>query len=242
MVGPLGESVARTELVLTNRDPEAAGCEAAVLFHRGTSPAGAVSFNGHIPDDNLLLTTVPRGGAEILTLAAPEAEVSETGAVHVFTRSPCTAGSLHVEGRTLLENPSSGEIEELVSVPTQSPQDWLGDGDCRVLTGVFGNGRDVVLALVTAQPNRAALPGTRLEMRSFDLNGNFTGKLPGVEVSGVQGVLSPREFQRPAMIEACLNVPGADSTFRLAVTAIGSKAAGGQVQYGAERLAGGSGP
>ena len=242
MVGPLGESIARTELALTHRDPRTAGCEVAVLFHRGTSPAGAVSFNGHIPDDNLLRITVPRGGAEILTLAAPEAEASETGAVHVFTRSPCTADSLHVEGRTLIENPGSGEIEELVSVRSQSPRDWLGDGDCRVLTGVFGNGRDVVLSVVTAQPDRAAPPGTRLEMRSFDLNGNFIGKLPGVEVSGVQGVLSAGEFQRPTMIEACLNVPGTGSAFRLAVTAIGSKAAGGQVQYGAERLAGGPGP
>lgn len=242
MVGPLGENIARTELVLTHRDSRSAGCDVAVLFNRGTSAAGAVSFNGYIPDDNLHRTTVPWGGAEIMTLVAPEAETSKSGAVHVFTRSPCTADSLHVEGRTLIENPSSGEIEELVSVSTQSPQDWLADGDCRVLTGVFGNGRDVVLALVTAHPNLAAPPGTRLEMRSFDLNGNFIGKLPGVEVSGVHGVLSAGEFHRPTMIEACLNVPGTGNAFRLAVTAIGSKETGDAVQYGAERLADGSGP
>ncbi len=239
MVGTLGEGIARTELALTHRDTRSVACDVAVLFHRGTSAAGAVSFNGHIPDDNLLRTTVPRGGAKILTLAAPEA--SETGAIHVLTRSPCTADSLHVEGRTLLESPGSGEIEELVSVPTQTPQDWLADGDCRVLTGVFGNGRDVVLALVTAHPNLVAPPGTRLEMRSFDLNGNFIGKLPSVEVSGVQGVLSAGEFHLSTMIEACLNVPGTGNAFHLAVTAIGSKTAGGEVQYGTERLAGGSG-
>ena len=241
MVGPLGENFARTELVLTNRDAQSVACDVAVLFHRGTSAAGTVSFNGHIPDDNLLRATVPGGGAKILTLTTPEAEASETGAVHVFTRSPCTADSLHVEGRTLIENPASGEIEELVSVPTQTPPDWLGDGDCRVLTGVFGNGRDVELALVTAHPDLEAPPGTRLEMRSFDLNGNFIGKLPGVEVSGVQGILSVGKLQRPTKIEACLNVPGTGNAFHLAVTAIGSKTAGGEVQYGSERLAGSPG-
>ena len=242
VVGPLGESVARTELVLTNRDPEAAGCEAAVLFHRGTSPAQSVAFNGRFPDDNLFYATIPRGGAEILTLTAPDAEQAATGAVHVFTRSPCTAGSLRVQGRLLLENRSGGEIEEMVSLPASSPQDWLGDGDCRVLTGVFGNGRDVVLASVTAQPNHPPPPGTRLEVQAFDLEGNFIGKLPGLEITGAQQVLPAGEFDRPTIIESCLTVPGTGSPFRLAATPIGSKTTGSGVQYGVESLPGGPGP
>ena len=242
IAGPLGESVARTELVFTNRDPEAAGCEAAVLFNRGTSPARSVAFNGRFPDDNLLYATIPRGSAEILTLTAPDAEQAATGAVHVFTRSPCTAGSLNVQGRLLVESQTDGEIEEMVSMPASSPQDWLGDGDCRVLTGVFGNGRDVVLASVTAQPNHPAPPGTRLEVQAFDLEGNFIGKLPGLEITGAQRVLPAGKFDRPTIIESCLTVPGTDSPFRLAATPIGSKTAGSGVQYGVESLPGGPGP
>ena len=242
VVGPLSESTAQTELVLTNRAPEAAGCEAAVLFDRGTSPAPPVAFNGRFPDDNLLYTTIPRGGTEIVTLTAPDAQQAATGAVHVFIRSPCTAGSLNVQGHLLVESQTGGEIEEMVSMPASSPQDWLGDGDCRVLTGVFGNGRDVVLASVTAQPNRPAPPGTRLEVQAFDLEGNFVGKLPGLDITGAQRVLPAGEFDRPTIIESCLTVPGTGSPFRLATTPIGSKTTGSGVQYGVESLPGGPGP
>ena len=80
-----------------------------------------------------------------MTLTAPEAQDLVTGAVYVYARSPCTAASLQVQGRSLIENRNNGEIEELVSVAGQAPRDWLGDGDCRVLTGVFGNGRNLSL-------------------------------------------------------------------------------------------------
>jgi hypothetical protein len=242
VLGPLGESVARTELVLTNKDPQTETCETAVLFHRGSGPAGAVSFNGHIPDGNLLRTTVPRGGAGIITLEAPEGEASRTGAAYVFTRSPCTAGSLKVEGRLLLESQSSGEIEELAALRAQSPQDWLGDGNCRVLTGVFGRGRDVMLSVVTSEPERPAPPGTRLGLRAFDLTGRFLRPLPGVEISGAQQGLSMGRWSGPLVIEACLNVPDAGSSFRLAATAIHSKTSGSGAQYGAESRAGGNAP
>ena len=45
-MGPLGEHTARTEVAITHRDPEAAHCEVAVLFHRGTSPGSAGSQDG----------------------------------------------------------------------------------------------------------------------------------------------------------------------------------------------------
>ena len=242
VAGPLGESIARTEVVLTNRDPGAGSCEAAVLFGRGTGPAEAVSFDGLYPEGNLLRTSVPSGGARILTLEAPAGKGARSGAVHLFTRSPCSDSSLTVEGRILVEHPARGEIEELVSLPSQPPEEWLGDGDCRLLTGVFGNGRDLVLASVTARPDRPAPPGTRLEAQAFDLEGNFIGTLPGLEITGAQQVLPAAEFDRPTIIEACLNVPGTGSLFRMAVTAIGSKAAGSSRQYGVESLPGGTGP
>ena len=242
VAGPLGGSMARTEVVLTNRDPGAGSCEAAVLFGRGTGPAGAVSFDGRFPEGNLLRTTVPRGGARILTLEAPEGEEARTGAVHLFIRSPCSDSSLKVEGRILMEDPTSGEIEEMVSLPAQSPRDWLGDGDCRVLTGVFGNGRDLVLSVATAEPGQPSPPGTTLDLRAFDLKGAFTRRLPALEISGVQQVLSLGRWGRPLVIEACLNVPGTRSSFRLAVTAISSKDSDSGAQYGIESLPGGPGP
>jgi len=49
IAGPLGESIARTELAITHRDPRMAGCEVAVLFHNGTTEAPAVAFNGRFP-------------------------------------------------------------------------------------------------------------------------------------------------------------------------------------------------
>ena len=162
VAGPLGGSMARTEVVLTNRDPGAGGCEAALLFGRGTGPAGAVSFDGIFPEGNLLRTTVPRGGAQVLTLEAPEGERARTGAVHLFTRSPCSDSSLKAEGRILMEDPTNGQIEELVSLPSQPPEAWLGDGDCRLLTGVFGSGRDLALSVATAEPNLPARNVPRL--------------------------------------------------------------------------------
>ena len=242
VAGPLRGSVARTEVVLTNRDPGAGSCEAAVLFGRGTGPAGSVSFNGRFPEGNLLRTTVPRGGARILTLEAPEGEGGRTGAVHLLTRSPCSDSSLKVEGRILMEDSGSGEIEELVSLPSQTPEEWLGDGDCRLLTGVFGNGSDLVLAVSTAEPNHPAPPGTILNLRAFDLTGTFLRVLPPLEISGTQRVLSLGRWNRPLVIEACLNVPGTRSSFRLAVTAIVSKDSGSGAQFGIESLPGGLGP
>jgi len=241
VAGPLGGSMARSEVVLTNRDPGAERCQAALLFGRGTGPAAAVSFDGLYPEGNLLRTTVPRGGARVLTLEAPAREGARTGAVHVFTRSPCVEGSFSVEGRLLLESPG-GEIEELVSLPSQPPQEWLGDGDCRVLSGVFGNGREVMLSAVTSDPGHPAPPGTRLSLRAFDLTGRLLRPLPPREISGAQQVLSLGRWNRPLVIEACLDVPDTGNSFSLAVTAIGSKAAGSSMQYGVERLPGGTGP
>ena len=242
VAGPLGGSVARTEVVLTNRDPGAGSCEAALLFGRGTGPAGAVLFNGRFPEGNLLRTTVPRGGARILTIEAPEGEGERTGAVHLFTRSPCSDSSLKVEGRILMENPASEEIGELVWLPSQQPEEWLGDGDCRVLTGVFGNGREVALSVSTAEPGHPAPPGTTLDLRAFDLKGAFTRRLPGLEINGGQQVLSTGRWNRPVIIKACLNVPGTRSSFRLAVATIISKDSGSGAQFGIESLPGGSGP
>ena len=240
-MGRLGEYTARTEVAITHRDPEAAHCEVAVLFHRGTSPAPAVSFDGRFPDRNLLRATLPGGGAKLLTLTAPDTQAPTTGALYVFARSPCHAGSLQVQARHLLENPSDGATVELFSVAGRSESDWLGDGDCRRLTAPFGNGHDLGLAWVTAGPGQSAPPGTRLRFAEFDLEGNLVGSLGGLEVSGLHRATSPWALDRPATIQMCLDVPGA-SDFRLAVDAMGATDGGARVQFSTVSIPDDSGP
>ena len=235
-VGPLTANRATTEVVIANSDPTAAACEVALLFHRGTAAAPAVSFNGQPVDRNLFLTAIPREGAEIVTLTAPQAQELVSGAVSVYARSPCTADSLQVRGRYLLENPATGDIVELLAIPSQFPQDWLGDGDCRVVTGLFGNGRNLGLASVTTQPGRPAPAGTQLNLRWFDVSGDFSHSLSSIPLSGAQDTLWPWSFTQPGIIEMCLEVPGA-SNFQTALVAIGSKETGTQVQYSAEAFA-----
>ena len=111
--------------------------------------------------------TVSREGAAIVTLTAPEAQQQLAEALYVYGRSPCTATSLEVQGLTLIEQ-ADGRIEELFSLASQSPEEWRGDGDCPVLTGVFGNRRNLGFAAVTVRPGGGAPGGARLRFRSFD--------------------------------------------------------------------------
>ena len=235
-LGPTATSTATTEVVIANSDPNPSVCEVALLFHQGTAEGPAVSFNGQPMDRNLLQASIPREGAEIVTLTAPDAQDLVTGAVYVYARSPCTADSLHVQGRSLIENQTSGEIEELLSIAGQAPQDWLGDGDCRVLTGIFGNGRNVSLASVTTQPGSAAPSGTTLKFRTFDVTGKLIGSPSSLAISGARHSSEPWEFDEPRIIEMCLEVPGS-SNFRTAVMAFGSKATSRKTQVTAESFA-----
>ena len=229
-MGPLGEHLASTELSVTHKDATATNCEAAFLFHGGTSPAPAVSFGGRFPDGNLFRTTLPMGGAKLVTLTAPDAGQLTSGALYVFARSPCHAGSLQVQARHLLEGPSDGETVEIFSITGQSESDWLGDGDCRRLTAAFGNGQEVGLAWVTARPEQSAPTGTRLRFAEFDLKGNLIGSLGSLEVSGQHQATSPWALDHPATIQMCLDVPGA-SDFQLAIDAMGTMAGGAKVQF-----------
>ena len=240
-MGPLGQSMAQTELVVTHRDSRAADCQVAVLFHQGTTQAPAVSVDGRFQDRNLLHATIPRGGAEFLTLTAPDAQEATVGAVSVFTRSPCTAGSLHVQGRALLENRVDGEVDELHTLSSQSSGDLLADGDCRRWTGRFGDGDDVVFAVVPAQPGQAVPSGTQLHFRAFDLKRNLVGAPDSLEVSGRHQALSFGEFDRPTIIEMCLDVPGT-SPLQLAVSVLGTRTTGTRVQFSTGSLPGNSEP
>ena len=237
VMGPLGENIAQTEIILTNRDPIRQACEVALLFHRGTSEGPEVSFNdpdARLAGHNLLRTSISRGGARIFTLTPADAQQLVTGAVWVFVQSPCSVDSLQVQGRYLLENRIDGEIAEIFSVSSQSPKEWLGGGDCQVLTGIFGPGRDVGFASVTREPEQGAPAGTWLHFRSFDLEGKPTGNPPSLEISGGHNASFPWSFEEPTIIEMCLEVPETDSNFYLSTLAVGITQTGTRQQWSDE--------
>ena len=233
-MGPLGENTAEAEILITNRDPDPQSCEMALLFHTGRSAAPEILFDDEPAVGNLYQATVPRGGARVLTLTADSEELV-VGAVSVFVRSPCTVDSLRVQGRYLVEEEANGDIQEVFSVSGQTPREWLGDGDCQDITGVFGSGRDLGFASVTAEPERGAPAGTRLYFRSFDLKGNPTAESPGsLEITGEQAASFPWNFQEPTILKMCLDVPEENSDFELSTIAIGIVQKGGNVQWSDE--------
>ncbi len=182
---------------------------------------------------NLFHTTIPRGGARILSLSADAAELV-AGVVSVFAQAPCSPHSLQVQARYLVENPLHGEIDEVFSVSGQSSREWLGDGDCQILTGVFGAGRNLGFASVTTEPGLSAPAGTQLHIRAFDLEGNQPGDLPSLEITGEQSAMFPWEHQEPTIVEMCLDVPGTGSDFQLSTIAIGILQKGNNVQWSDE--------
>ncbi len=232
-MGPLGQNDAQAEILLTNRDPKPESCDVAVLFHQGISDGPEIMFDGQTLIDNLLHTTIPRGGARILTLTADSADLV-VGSVSVFAQAPCSANSLQVQARYLVEDRMNGEIDEVFSVAGQSSREWLGDGDCQILTGVFGAGRNLGFASVTTEPGLSAPAGTQLHIRAFDLEGNQPGDLPSLEITGEQSAMFPWEHQEPTIVEMCLDVPGTGSDFQLSTIAIGILQKGNNVQWSDE--------
>ena len=226
-LGRWGEGEATAEVVLTHLDPATEGCEAALVFHRGSEPAPPVAFDGHYPEGNRLRLRIPRGGARVLQLTAPGGEAVE-GAATLFTRSPCTPGSLRLAGRSLLYD-GTGEIEEMVTMEGVRPGEALGNGECRRLTGFFGPEEGLRLVVAGAEPGRAAPPGTRLEFRAFDREGRGLGPLPDAALDGSQQWLPPWPLEGLATIETCLEAPG-ESGFRLAVSPFEVRAGSSGIQ------------
>ena len=234
VAGPVGEGLARAEVVITHRDPDVTGCAVAVLFHRGAAPAPVVAFNDLYLEGNRYSSKIPRGGAGIVTLTAPESGEAAEGAVTVFTQSPCGADSLRIQGRVMIESRGDGEIEEMYALAGQRSEEWLGDGGCWRVTGVFGEGRGLKWSMTGAEPGQAAPAGTRLQFAVLDAEGNYRGFLPGLGISGAHQVWSPGALDGLATVEMCLDVPG-ERDFRLAATVLGARAGGARVQYAPER-------
>ena len=231
-MGPLGEDDARAEILITNRSGFLA-CDLALLFHQGTSEAPQVLFDDEPLEGNLFQTTLSRGAARILTLTSDLDELV-VGAISVFARAPCSITSFQIRGRYLVENRMDGRIQELFSVPGQSPREWLGNGDCQVLTGAFGPGRNLGFASVTTEPELSAPAGTQLHFQAFNLEGNPIDSPPSMEVTGAQTASFPWSFQEPTILKMCLEVPDPDSKFQLSTIAIGVVQKGNNVQWSDE--------
>lgn len=245
--GPFGNTEARTEIVITNLHPEN-DCAVSLEFSRGTEMSPfSVSFNGRQAPDNTIIATIPATGNPLpgavrrFVMTAPDAGALAVGALYVTPEARCS-GLLSVQGRYLLNRQSDGEIVEVFSIVGQDADDWMepigGEGaSCRVLSGVFGQGRDVGLAWVTATPGEAAPEGASLEVWTYDWDAEpVDPTYSSLQITGEQTALNPWDFNEPRLITFCLSVPGDSPRFRLALIAIGAKATSQSVQYATESL------
>ena len=232
--GPLGNATAETEITITN--PTQEPCSASVLFHRGTKEAPAVRFNGELLDDNLLEIDIAGGAVQRIVLTADPGQVLAVGAVYVEQEPRCVAGDLQVEARYLITS-QDGQIMEAFSVLPQTENDWLSDGDCRLLSNSFGGQDNIGLAMVTARTGEAAPSGTRMTFEAYDWQGNFVEEPPSLEVTGEQQALNPWKFDEPRLVRMCLDIPGTGgNAFRLSLIAIAARTNNRNVQYSSQVL------
>ena len=230
--GPLASSTAKTEITITNR--AATACAAAIQFHQGTAEPPPVKFNGRHPDNNTLEISIPGGTTHHLTMTRDAGQDLAVGAVYIQADQECAADSLQIESRYVITR-QDGEIMEAFSVLPQTENDWLSDGDCRILAGNFGPNSNVGLAMVTTTPEMAAPADTRLTFQVYDWQGQFVDEPPSLEVTGVQHALNPWSFKEPRLVRMCLDVPE-DNGFRLSLIAIAASSSRRNVQYSSQAL------
>ena len=232
--GPLGNATAETEITITNRTEKP--CEASVLFHRGTEEASTLRFNGQHLDQNRMDIDIGGGAVQRIVLTADPGQDLAVGAAYVGQEATCAASALQVEARYLITS-QDGQIMEAFSVLPQTENDWLSDGDCRLLSNSFGGQDNIGLAMVTARTGEAAPSGTRMTFEAYDWQGNFVEEPPGLEVTGEQQALNPWKFDGPRLIKLCLDVPNDQPVdFRLSLISIAARVSSRNVQYSSSTL------
>ena len=183
--GPLSNSIAKTEVMLTNlgEDP----CIADVLFHQGIQDAPQVRFDGKFQSGNLFQVQLPAGSAQKVTLTVDPGNPLAIGAVYVTKKDGCSG--LQISGRYLITK-KDGQIVEAFSILPQSSEEWMEDGSCVILTGDFrrqdGERNNVGIAMVTSIPGQQAPDGSLLTMEAFDWDGNSMEESESLEVTGAQ--------------------------------------------------------
>ena len=224
----------KPSITITNRTAEP--CAASVRFHRGTEDAPQVRFNGQHLDDNRTDIDIGGGAVQRIVLTADPGQDLAVGAVYVEQATGCAAGALQLEGRYLITS-QDGQIMEAFSVLPQTENDWLSDGDCRLLSNSFGGQDNIGLAMVTARTGEAAPSGTRMTFEAYDWQGNFVEEPPSLEVTGEQQALNPWKFDEPRLVRMCLDIPGTGgNAFRLSLIAIAARTSSRNVQYSSSAL------
>ena len=227
--GNLNGNNSWTEAVITNRTAD--NCSIALTFSQGTQGTPAVYFNNQVYPENKATFSVPPGSTQSVEITSPGGEFIHGS---LYLEEDCPLFSLNIQGRYLIQNPQ-GQIQEVFSISPETSQDWLESGSCKILASKFGNGRNVGLAFVTALPGEIAPSGSQLMFESYLWDGERAGTFPPISVTGKKTALNPWNLEEPRMIEMCLESPES-SDFRLAIIAVGAKAAGGKVQYFTEDL------
>ena len=227
--GDLNGNDSWTEVIGTNR--EGRNCSANLIFSQGTQEAPSVYFNGEMHSGNQVTLPFPAYSTRSIQITSPDNQFIHGS---LYIEGDCS--SLNVQGRYLIQN-RQGEIQEVFSVNPQTQHDWM-NGGCLDLASKFGNGRNVGLAFVTAQRGDVAPEGTQLSVASYDWDWQDGVQLASLLVTGQKTALNPWKLEGSKMIQICRDNPDPNSSFQLAIVAIGAKATQGRVQYFTEDLMG----
>ena len=219
-----------TETVFTNMAQES--CLVALTFSQGTQDAPSVQFNNNVYDRNQVTFALPAGSTQSVEITSLDGSFIH-GALYI--EPECSFMSLNIQGRYLVQD-QQGIIQEVYSIAPETHLDWLEEGQCKILTSKFGNGRDVGLAFVTSRPRREAPSGSQLTFNAYTWDGERAETLAPIPVTGRKTALNPWELEEPRMMEICLDIPEPGSQFQLAIIAVGAKATRGRVQYFTEDL------
>ena len=231
LVGPSEVSTSATEVVITNTSDKP--CTLDLLFRQKPSETVDVELDGRSFTGEVFNNIIPERSARLFTLTAPNASGISAGTVYLMPHFGCSTNSLHVDVRYRMD--IDGAIEELLTFKAQKQKDWLKSGDCRILTGIFGQGRNTGLAIAPADPTRQIPHGSTLRFRTFDWHGNFVEAPPSLEITGVRVAAAPWNYSEHRIVEMCLDVQD-DPNVRFAADAFSAYSTGGSVQYATEAL------
>ena len=190
IAGPVGEEIATTNVIITNRVPprrgivtrsflpKAAGletCEAMVRFSRGATAGVPVRINGE--PTSAVTVSIPEGGASRLTL---ESDGLAQGVLSITTSLPCLPDSLSVSGNYLIRSPV-GELLEAFTIRPNTAESWLVNDRCHAVstvqdpTGSNGLGQNMGLAVSSVVPGDQFPDGTEVDLSFFNDSGSAIG-------------------------------------------------------------------
>ncbi len=243
-MGPVGTSTAFTQLSITNRD--LVPCEVQVTLTRGSTSAPPVEIDGELRTDNTAMSTIPRGGVQVLEFRST---VLVQGVIAVAVLAPCTRESLSVAG-TYFVTDASGLLVEAFTIPVNDSGTWLTKDRCTAISyrfdprGVLGIRSNLGLATSSVAPLGAPPEEMRLMVSLFDAQGAPLGESRTFQIDGIHSPFFPLDAipdLEPQLLTLviCLETSEREKGFQLDLTAIGVKGAPLDVQFEAAIFADG---